>query len=373
MVVKIKPPTGGMSTAIAYNERKVSAQEAEVICCMNMDSEGRNAVQETFSRYEKLNIRSSEVCFHMSVNPGPGEMLTDDRAKELVGEIMDELGYGRQPYVIYRHHDIEREHFHVLSIRINEKGRKITSFQENRRCQKLLESVREKYGFVIGNKDSKRYSEEGINPRLFDYRNGNVSAQMDAVFEECLKYRFRSFREFEQVMLDHNVAVKQTMRRMYLQGVNSDGNKCTGLVSKPDLMSRMLDRMQECMSEDRTKAAHRVAQIGATLLPYAKSERHFGNMMLRKNIHVLFSKDSGGRINDAMYIDHEGRNVFGGNELGHEMSLSMLQDAQKNQWEQSEGHHVHIDVGTFLFSVGGGSKGQEKDPKYRKKRNEPHL
>jgi len=139
-------------------------------------------------------------------------------------------------------------------------------------------------------------------------------------------------------------------------------------------MSRMLDRMQACMSEDRSKAAQRVARIGATLLPYSKSERHFVNMMLKKRIHVLLGKDAGGKITNALYLDHEGRNAFNGNELGHEMSLSMIQEADRHQWEHSQSSHAHINVGELLFSVGGGSKGQEKDPKYKKKkRNEPHL
>ncbi len=195
---------------------------------------------------------------------------------------------------------------------------------------------------------------------------------MDAVFEECLKYHYTSYSQFEQILADHNIAVKNAGRQLYLQGLDSDGHKCTPPVAKQDFMSRILDRMQESMDEDKSKAAHRVAQTGAALLPYSKSERHYQNMMLKKNIHVLFDKDSSGKITGAMYIDHEGRNAFGSNELGHELSLSMIQDADRNQWEHDEGHHSSINVGELLFAPGSHSKGHEKDPKYKKKKQNAH-
>ena len=374
MVVKIKPATGGMATAIEYNERKVSKGDAEVVCRENMDTERDNAVRETFSRYERLNIRSREVCFHMSINPGPGEVLEDSKARGLTAEIMESLGYGEQPYVLYRHNDIEREHYHVLSIRVNERGRKIKSFQEQNRLQRFLGTVSEKYGFSIGNPEREALKERGITPRLFDYRSGNISAQLDAVFEECLKYHFTSFSQFEQILLDHNVAIKLSRRKLYLQGMDFSGRKCTVPVSKLDFHSRMLDRMQESVEEVCDKAAARVARTGATLLPYSKSENHYVNMMLKKNIHASFGKDSHGRIDSALFIDHESRGAYTDKDMGHELSISMIQDADKNQWDHSESHHTSINIGEMLFAPGGGSKAHEKDPKYKKKKSSsPHF
>ena len=362
-----------MSTAIAYNERKVSRGEADVVCRVNMDSDADSAVRETFARYERLNIRSTEVCFHMSVNPGEGEYLEEGRAKELISGLMESLGYGAQPYVIYRHHDIERGHFHVLSIRTNDRGRKIPSFQENRRCQRFLEEASKKYGFVKGSEAAREMALEGINPRLFVSGAGNVSAQMDAVFGECLKYHFKSEREFSLIMRDHGLLVKQTRRRMYVQGMNREGETCTPPVAKEDYMSRMLDRMQECMGEDLSKAAHRVARTGATLLPYSTSQAHYENMMLRKGVHLVLERDSKGKVFGALFIDHESRSAFSIAELGHEMSLSMIQEADSRRWSHSEEQRSRINIGEYLFSSGNQSKGQEKDPRNRKKRKNQHY
>lgn len=363
-----------MAAALEYNERKVASGNADVICRMNMDTERDNTVRETFSRYERLNIRSKEVSFHMSINPGPGEKLSDEKAMSLTAEIMEGLGYAGQPYVLYRHRDIDREHFHVLSIRVNERGRKIRSFQEQNRCKKLLAGLSDKYGFVIGSPESVTLSKEGIDPRLFNPKTGNVSAQLDAVFEDCLKYHYTSNFLFENILKDHGVGISLKGRKLFLQGLDVEGGKCTSMMNKSEFIPRMIDRMEESMHEDRSKASERIAKIGSALLPYSRSESHFVRMMLRKDIHVIIGRGTGGKIERAAYIDHNSRCAFYANELGHEFSLSALQDADRTQWQHEETQQSSINIGEMLVSPQAASHGKEKDPKYRKpKKKGPHL
>lgn len=356
-----------MSAALDYNENKVAHGQADVVIQMNMDTDDDNAARETFSRYERLNIRSKEVCFHMSINPGPGETLTDDKAISLTKDMMDALGYSNQPYVLYRHNDIEREHYHVLSIRINEYGKKIQSFQEQNRLQKILFALCEKYGFIVGSRESVKLSNEGINPHRFNYKGGNVSAQFDAIFEECLKYHFTSHFQFSLILQDHGLAISLKGHKLFLQGLDNDGSKCTAMMNKSEHLPRMIDRMQESMKDNRKPAAERVARTAAALLPYSKSENHFINMMLRKDIHIILGRDADGTIDRAAYIDHNSRSSFYEDELGHAFSLSMLQDADAKQWEHEGGaEHSSINIGEMLFAPHGTSHGKEKDPKYKK-------
>ena len=365
-----------MSAALEYNENKVVHGQAEVVCRMNLDTDGDNAARETFSRYERLNIRSKEVSFHMSINPGPGETLTDDKAISLTKDLMEALGYAEQPYVLYRHNDIEREHYHVLSIRVNEKGKKIQSFQEQNRLQKILSGLCEKYGFVVGSQESVKLTSEGINPRLFNSEAGNVSAQFDAIFEECLKHHFTSHFQFSLILQDHGLAISLRGHKLFLQGLDGDGSKCTAMMNKSEYLPRMIDRMQESMKENRKHAAARVAGIAAAILPYSKSENHFINMMLRKGIHVVLGRGLGGTIERAAYIDHNSRSAFYAEELGHDFSLSMLQDADTKQWEhEGNSEHSSINIGEMLFAPHAASHGREKDPKYEKpkKKKGTHL
>lgn len=364
-----------MAWALGYNERKVSRDEAAIVLAANMDTDRDKAVRETFERYERLNIRSRDVCFHMSVNPGPDEVMTDEQAKSFVKGLLDGLGYGNQPYVIYRHNDIEREHYHVLSIRVNDHGKKINDYREHRRCQNILKDLCEHYGYTVGsakNASSLLLDDDFLcfNP---DY--GNVLVQMNAIFEQCLQYHFTSRKHFDIIARDHGLRIRLAAGKMSLQGTDENGRKCTVPYSSPDYLSRYLDRMQES-NEDKLSKDY-LSGIAAScreLLPYSKTEESFVRMMLRRGIHPVFDKDMSGKITGVTYIDHESQKAFPGSSLGHGFTLADIQDVQAHQWEaQSQNTHESLNVGEFLFAYQSGSRSKEKDPKYRKPKRGMHI
>ena len=114
MVIKIMASSPTMKSALEYNEKKVSCGEAEVIHTANVDPDLGNFI-ETLKRYERRNFSSKELSFHMSVNPSKTDGLSEGKAKELIADIMEGLGFANQPYAIYRHDDIARKHYHVVS------------------------------------------------------------------------------------------------------------------------------------------------------------------------------------------------------------------------------------------------------------------
>lgn len=159
MVCKVMSSGSSMASAIGYNEDKVKEGCAKVISEVNPDPD-HATVLDTFARLESRNIRSQNVSFHMSVNPSSNEKLTESQIKEFIGELMNGLGYGKQPYVIYRHNDIERTHFHVVSIRVNHSGKKIPDRLERLHCNGLLKEMAPRYGIQLGNGNSKSVSFE---------------------------------------------------------------------------------------------------------------------------------------------------------------------------------------------------------------------
>lgn len=363
-----------MAGALGYNERKVSRDEATIILKANMDTDRDNCVKETFERYEKMNYRSKEVCFHMSVNPGPGEAMDDGMAIQFISELMDRLGYGAQPYVIYRHNDIEREHFHVLSTRINNRGHKVRDFWEHRNCQKTLRDICEKYGYTVGSREEAAQIVRSEDEFLcFNPGYGNVSQQMNAIFEECMSYHYTSRRQFDLISRDHGLRMRIAAGKMSFQGTDFEGKKCTVPYSEPQYLARYLDRMQECNSEKIPQEdLQRVSDTGKRLLPLSRSEYEFTKMMLSQNIHPVFDKDSSGKITGVTFIDHESRTAIGGSALGHEFTLADIQQAQRDQWESSSEHHS-LNIGELLIAFGNNSKSKEKDPKYRKRKRGVHM
>lgn len=94
--------------------------EAEILYWQKMlepfDKHGRmdvDACMESFWPYLQANKRTNNTVFHVSLNPSSEDKLTDVQLQEIANEYMQKMGYGDQPYIVFKHTDIDREHLHV--------------------------------------------------------------------------------------------------------------------------------------------------------------------------------------------------------------------------------------------------------------------
>ena len=83
---------------------------------------------------------------HISLNPHPDDVLTDGQLVAIGEEYMQKLGYGGQPYLIFKHEDIDRRHIHIVSLRVDSNGKKINDSNEFRRSKEITEQLEQKYG-----------------------------------------------------------------------------------------------------------------------------------------------------------------------------------------------------------------------------------
>lgn len=382
MVLKIMQPSSSSCFSLEYNEKKCATGEACLIHTNCIDE--AEGITETFRKYERRNLRTENLSFHMSVNPAPGEHLTDDQVKEFVGDIMKGLGYGSQPYVIYRHTDIDREHYHVVSVRVNEQGRKIHDFQENRRCLQLLSAVASKYGLSVGNGDGERYAAMGIDPRRFNPTGGNIMEQIRIIAQECCKYHMTSFAQFKLIMKAHGLDVSDRVgdtSQVVIRGLNQDGIPCTAPVTEEQLGKALYAeyerRAMECVGKSGLKQRERgrICGISASCLEHSTSERHFRNMLARFDIGIHLHRTREGRIYGATFVDHSTRCAFKSSELGAFRLDDVITADEGGQWQK---HSTRLQeqnedslglVGAALAGISkSNSKSQEKDMKEKKRK-----
>ena len=139
--------------ALRYNKEKVDKDEAEVLFWQKMlepfDKYGQldiDTCMESFWPYLEANRRTTNTVFHASLNPSPEDKLTDEQLREIAREYMERMGYGNQPYIVFKHKDIERQHLHIVSLRVDEQGRKISDSREYDRSMSVLRESDRKYG-----------------------------------------------------------------------------------------------------------------------------------------------------------------------------------------------------------------------------------
>jgi hypothetical protein len=131
--------------ALFYNEKKVEKKKA-----VFFQSGNRSTINPfAGNKYDRLNIlneieerntRVKKKGLHISVNPTVSDLvkLGDAGIRTEIGKLMENLGYGNQPYFVYKHGDLERTHFHIVSTRIDKQtGKKIRDNYEKEKVQRL--------------------------------------------------------------------------------------------------------------------------------------------------------------------------------------------------------------------------------------------
>src|ERR1700676_162176 len=105
--------------ALQYNEKKLTQGVASLI---HSSGFGKDTELLGFSdkirRLEKLaelNERTQVNSVHISLNFDPSEKLTEVTLCRIADTYMQKVGFGKQPYLVYQHHDSGHPHIHVLT------------------------------------------------------------------------------------------------------------------------------------------------------------------------------------------------------------------------------------------------------------------
>ena len=145
--------SGNTQNALFYNEKKVEQKKAHFY------KSGNTPTINPFAgtKHDRLNIlkeiedrntRVKKKGLHISVNPTVTDLvkLGDNGMRTEIGNLMEHMGYGNQPYFVYKHSDLDRTHFHIVSTRIDcETGKKIKDNYEKEKTQRFIKSLEQKY------------------------------------------------------------------------------------------------------------------------------------------------------------------------------------------------------------------------------------
>lgn len=130
---------------------KVNEGEGKLLAGNKVFDDGSGRVdiaraEQDFKRYMPENVRTRNKVIHISLNPHPDDRLTDMEMESLAREYLEKLGYGDQPYLIFKHEDINRHHLHIVSVNVDENGRRLNKDFIHRRSKRITTELERKYG-----------------------------------------------------------------------------------------------------------------------------------------------------------------------------------------------------------------------------------
>ena len=332
--------------ALYYNKEKVDKDEAAVLFWQKMlepfNKHGRmdiDACMESFGPYLEANRRTTNTVFHASLNPSPEDRLTDDQLRDIAQEYMERMGYGNQPYIVFKHKDISREHLHIVSLRVDEQGRKLPHDFEARRSMEILRDLERKYGLHPSIKGEEQADRLGL--RKVNYKEGNVKQQISSVVRSCLRnYNCSSYGEFRTLLERFNISVEERTGTIdgrdyagVIYGALTDDGYGIGTPFKSSkigkdvgykALQKYYGKSKAVLKEEG--ALDRLRQTVRDAMSPRNTRDEFRQLLKADGIDTIFRINPVGRIYGVTFIDHEAGIVANGSVLGKEFSANVFNE-----------------------------------------------
>lgn len=343
MVAKISMGTS-LYGALAYNGQKVNEGEGRLLAVNRVFDDGSGQVdvaraERDFKRFMPEQVRTRNKVIHISLNPHPDDRLTDTELEQLAREYLDRLGYGDQPYLVFKHEDISRHHLHIVSVNVDENGRRLNRDFIHRRSKRITSELEKKYGLHSADRCQLRTD----NPlRRVDVSQGDVKRQVSNVVKAVMAtYKFQTMGEYRALLSLYNVTVEEARgmvdgreyHGLVYSATDDAGNK-TGNPFKAsrigksvgyEAVQRRFEYSKEQIRDRHLADMTRKTVAAALARTYRREE--FVALLKAKGVDVVFRHTDEGRIYGATFIDHRSTGcVLNGSRLGREFSANALQE-----------------------------------------------
>lgn len=197
---------------LQYNKIKVDDDKAEVLFSQKMlcSMDGKFSIHDrlySFYPYLANNRITEKVVFHASLDPDPKDKLSDEQLSQIAQCYMEKLGYGNQPYIVIKHTDIQRTHAHIISLRIDETGKKINDSYEVAWSMKICRELEQEFNLI----PLKRGTREDEAPtKMIDYKAGDVKHQVANITKAVMNnYNFQSLGEYRTLLKMFHVTAEE--------------------------------------------------------------------------------------------------------------------------------------------------------------------
>ena len=271
--------------------------------------------------------RTKKMVFHCSLNPHPDEKLSDETLTQIAKEYMEELGYGKQPYIVFKHNDIAREHIHIVSLRINGEGKKINDKFEKRRSKKITDALERKYNLIPSSKVSNK--EEVETPKV-DISKENIKEQVASALRMVLKhYKFCSLGELNAILSRYHLAVEEVkteFREKKYDGlvyvpIDDKGDKVGTPIHASDIgrgvgYTAVQNRMQKSKQNVKPLIPTVRNKVLKTMRTSPQTEKDLQSRLEEQGLCVVIRKNSNGRIYGITFIDDKAGIALNGSRLG---------------------------------------------------------
>ncbi len=350
-----------IEAALNYNEKKVQKGAAECLHAANYLSEPKNMnfyqKLNGFEMLNNLNSRATTKTIHISLNFDPSEKLSNDKLIEVANVYMEKIGFGQQPFLVYKHQDAGHPHIHIVSTTIKEDGSRINTHDIGRnQSEKARKEIEQQYGLIKAERQQQLMKPgiKSVDVEKAIYGKSetkqSISNVVGAVFSQ---YKFTSLPEFNAVLKQFNVVADRGKeegriyknRGLVYRILDNDGNKvgvpikASSIGCKPILDNLEKKFIANEVAKEPLKRRTKNA-IDDCLQTSPGSMKNLVADLNQKNIYTVLRQNAEGRLYGITFVDNQNKVVFNGSDLGKGYSAAALQSmlavVNENSLDQDE-------------------------------------
>ncbi|WP_304649111.1 conjugal transfer protein MobB [uncultured Duncaniella sp.] len=334
--------------AISYNGEKINEAKGRILGSNKVviPPDGHVDVArmvEDFKSFMPKMGRTKKPVLHISLNPHPEDKLTDQDFEILAREYLDKLGFGEQPWVMYKHEDIDRHHIHIVTVNVNEQGKRLNQAFLFRRSKKITSELEDNYNLHKAQRE--RVSPDTPITKLDPA--GDIKRQLANIVKLVgMRWQFQTLGEYNAILSLYNIRCEATdgkvNGREYHGLVYFATNDAGETIANPFKASRLgkfasrsavENKFERSATSINLKPSRRII---SSVINDSSGKDDFIAKLREKGIDILIRENNDGRIYGVTFIDHNTHTVLNGSRLGREFSANAFErwfngDGQKPQ------------------------------------------
>lgn len=328
---------------ITYNFQKVASENGQILGLNNMPEsfDGTYSVSylmKCFDPYLTANNKTEKPIRHISLNPDPNDKVVDDDLIAIANEYMEKMGFENQPYIIFKHTDIERTHMHIVTTCVKSDGKKIPDYNDHGKSMAICRNIEKDYGLLPA---TEKLTKDELNFRPVNHKKGNIKSQISAVVRYLPQhYQFQTLGGYNALLSLFNITAEEVKGEIQGQpksglvyfALDEKGNKASNpfkasLFGKKAGMEFLHSHFEESKIAMKSSPAKSILKNTCeSVLAITNSETEFKKQLAKQGINIVVRRNDEGRIYGVTFIDHESHSVWNGSQLGKNLSANFFNE-----------------------------------------------
>ena len=359
-----------ISRSLSYNENKIRLGKVACISTANFLKDTSRQTPEyrlhCFQRRMELNdqVKTNQ---HITLNFDPTDQLSDERMKQIADFYMKSIGFGQQPYVVYRHFDAGHPHCHIVTTHIQKDGSPIDLYNIGKnQSEEARQKIEARFELVTAGKKNQEVTQQQKSdfPKPVQYGEKGTTRSVAEVVQHVMEnYKYTSLNEFNTALRLYRVEAdpgKEGSRLHQNHGllyrVLDEEGKYIGVPLKASYfdfkptLNNLEQKFQQNLPLKEKSQLQTTADIRWPLYINPDDLDEARKQMEKSKIQMILKKDKSGNCKEVSYIDYREMTIYSGKELGHSGDETKIQEIMKRQKaleqqpkpEQTERQHLRL-------------------------------